>query len=134
MNHAQFSLRMGDRVKAEQELMISVRKGTSIDETAPKRKHVRNCIVFTWDYKTSMPVWDCLKSQPLKSDEVQCYKALITIHKLIREGHHVTIQEALGQTKFLEELGNCLGGGSYGGWKNYSQLIRGYVNFLLAKL
>ncbi|KAJ2555057.1 sla2 Src-like adaptor 2 [Coemansia sp. RSA 1933] len=134
MNHAQFSLRMGDRVKAEQELMISVRKGTSVDETAPKRKHVRNCIVFTWDYKTSMPVWDCLKSQPLKSDEVQCYKALITIHKLIREGHNVTIQEALGQTKFLEELGNCIGGGSYGGWRNYSQLIRGYVNFLLAKL
>ncbi|KAJ1736693.1 sla2 Src-like adaptor 2 [Coemansia sp. Benny D160-2] len=134
MSHAQFSLRMGDRVKAEQELITSVRKATSVDETAPKRKHVRNCIVFTWDYKTSMPVWECLKSQPLKSDEVQCYKALITIHKLIREGHTVTIREALGQTKFLEGLGSSLGGGSYGGWRNYTQLICGYVNFLLAKL
>ncbi|KAJ2309903.1 sla2 Src-like adaptor 2, partial [Coemansia sp. RSA 2704] len=134
MSQYQFSLRMGDRVKAEQEVMTSVRKATNTDETAPKRKHVRNCIVFTWDFKTSMPVWECMKSQPLKASEVQCYKAIITLHKVIREGHHVTIQEALAQTKFLEDLAHGLGGGVYTGWQNYSVLIRAYINFLLAKL
>ncbi|KAJ2722567.1 sla2 Src-like adaptor 2 [Coemansia sp. Benny D115] len=132
-NH--FSLRMGDRIKAEQDVMVSIRKATSIEETAPKRKHERNMIVFTWDYKTSMPIWECIKAQPLRTDEVQCYKALITIHKVIREGHPVCIQEALTQTTFLSELGRGLsGGGIYAGWRNYSVLIRGYVNFLLAKL
>ncbi|KAJ2610283.1 sla2 Src-like adaptor 2 [Coemansia sp. RSA 1365] len=134
MSQYQFSLRLGDRVKAEQELMTSVRKATNPDETAPKRKHVRNMIVFTWDYKTSMPVWDSMKSQPLKANEVQCYKAIISLHKVIREGHHVAIQEALTQTKFLEDLAHGLGGGAYSGWRNYSVLIRAYVNFLLAKL
>ncbi|KAJ2012924.1 sla2 Src-like adaptor 2, partial [Coemansia sp. S610] len=132
MSH--FTLRMGDRVKAEQELMTSIRKATSIEENAPKRKHVRNLIVFTWDYKTSVPIWEYMKSQPLRADEVQCYKALITLHKVVREGHQVSIPEALSQTTFLEELGRGMGGGSYAGWRNYSVLIRAYVNFLLAKL
>ncbi|KAJ2003133.1 sla2 Src-like adaptor 2 [Coemansia thaxteri] len=132
MSH--FTLRVGDRSKAEQELMSSIRKATSIDETAPKRKHVRNLIVFTHDYKTSVPIWEYMKAQPLRADEVQCYKALITLHKVIREGHQVSIPEALSQTSFLEELGRGMGGGSYSGWRSYSSLIRGYVNFLLAKL
>ncbi|KAJ2373284.1 sla2 Src-like adaptor 2 [Coemansia sp. RSA 2607] len=132
MSH--FSLRVGDRGKAEQELMTSIRKATSIEETAPKRKHVRNMIVFTWDYKTSIPIWDNMKAQPLRADEVQCYKALIALHKVIREGHTVSVQEALTQTAFLEELGRGVGGGPYSGWRNYSVLIRAYVNFLLAKL
>ncbi|KAJ2017027.1 sla2 Src-like adaptor 2 [Coemansia sp. RSA 376] len=132
MSH--FTLRTGDRVKAEQELMTSIRKATSIEENAPKRKHVRNLIVFTWDYKTSVPIWEYMKSQPLRADEVQCYKALITLHKVVREGHQVSIPEALSQTTFLEELGRGMGGGSYAGWRNYSVLIRAYVNFLLAKL
>ncbi|KAJ2159512.1 sla2 Src-like adaptor 2 [Coemansia sp. RSA 552] len=130
----QFSLRVGDRVKAEQELLTSVRKATNTDETAPKRKHVRNMIVFSWDYKSSMPVWNALKAQPLKASEVQCYKAIIAAHKLIREGHHVTIQEALTQTKFLEDLAHGLGGGTFTAWQTYSVLIRAYINFLLAKL
>ncbi|KAJ1794028.1 sla2 Src-like adaptor 2 [Coemansia sp. RSA 1938] len=118
----QFSLRMADRVKAEQELITAARKATNTDETAPKRKH------------TSMPVWEAMKSQPLKANDVQCFKAIITLHKLIREGHHVTIQEALTQTKFLEDLAHGLGGGVHNGWQNYSVLIRAYINFLLAKL
>lgn len=40
MSH--FTIRTGDRVKAEQDLMVSIRKATNIDEIAPKRKHVRS--------------------------------------------------------------------------------------------
>ncbi|KAJ2780901.1 sla2 Src-like adaptor 2 [Coemansia javaensis] len=134
MSQHSFSLRVMDRNRAEQDLLTAVRKATNLDETAPKRKHVRSLIVFTWDYKTSMPVWEAMKAQPLKSNEVQCYKGIITLHKLIREGHHVTIQEALGQIRFLEDLAHGLGGGTYMSWRNYSTLIRAYINFLLAKL
>ncbi|KAJ1893548.1 sla2 Src-like adaptor 2, partial [Kickxella alabastrina] len=134
MSISNFSLRTGDRGKAEQELMMAIRKATSVEENAPKRKHVRTMILFTCDYKTSMPIWECMKAQPLRADEVQCYKAIISLHKVIREGHPVCIPEALTQTPFLEELGRGMGGGAYAGWRNYSVLIRGYVNFLLAKL
>jgi len=38
------------------------------------------------------------------ADEIQMFKALITIHKVLQEGHSVTIREALGHTTWLESL------------------------------
>jgi hypothetical protein len=64
--------------RQEQELAINIRKATSIEETAPKRtylcaafrsnqahlragKHVRSCIVYTWDHKSSASFWQGMK-------------------------------------------------------------------------
>ena len=51
------------------ELAVVIRKATSPDETAPKRKHVRSCIVYTWDHKSSVPFWTGIKVYvpPLRS-------------------------------------------------------------------
>lgn len=45
------------------------------------------CIVYTWDYHTSASIWSGLRVLPILSDEVQTYKALITVHKVLQEGH-----------------------------------------------
>lgn len=37
-----------DTSKSEGELTINIKKATSAEESAPKRKHVRACIVYTW--------------------------------------------------------------------------------------
>lgn len=47
--------------RSEGELAINIRKATSIEETAPKRKHVRSCIVYTWDHKSSSAFWAGMK-------------------------------------------------------------------------
>lgn len=47
--------------RSEAELIINIRKATSIEETAPKRKHVRSCIVYTWDHKSSQAFWSGMK-------------------------------------------------------------------------
>ena len=44
---------------------------------------------------------------PLLSDEVVCFKALITIHKLLREGHRSVIPEAMLQVSFLDTVANA---------------------------
>jgi hypothetical protein len=75
-----------DRDKAEKELAEHIRKATTPDETPPKQKHVRGCIVFTWDFKSSTSFWHGIQVQPL-ADEIQCFKALIIIHKVIHGGH-----------------------------------------------
>ena len=96
--NAQSSSRSHDRIKSEQELVSSIKKATTSEECAPKQKHVRSnhpnfvnlhvaATVFTWDFKTSMPFWNALEVQPLMADEIQTFKALITIHKVIRDGH-----------------------------------------------
>lgn len=45
------------------------------------------CIVYTWDYRSSIALWQGFRTQPMLGDEVQTFKALISVHKIIREGH-----------------------------------------------
>ncbi|KAJ8522033.1 hypothetical protein ONZ45_g1358 [Pleurotus djamor] len=120
-----------DKDKAEHELVINIKKATSPEETAPKQKHVRKCIVFTWDYHSSISFWSGLRVQPILADEVQTFKALITVHKVLQEGHPITIKEAHGQTAWLETCARTVG---TEGQKGYGPLIRSYVQFILAKL
>ncbi|ORZ41615.1 ANTH domain-domain-containing protein [Catenaria anguillulae PL171] len=119
-----------NKAKSEQDLMLAIRKATSPDETSPKQKHVRTCIVYTWDHKTSAPFWLGLKNSPVLANEVQCFKALITIHKVIRQGHPTTLPEAIMELPWLESLPRMLAADFQG----YSGLIRGYLEFLSYKL
>ncbi|KAF8140620.1 ANTH domain-containing protein [Boletus edulis] len=120
-----------DKDKAEQELVVNIKKATSPDETAPKQKHVRKCIVYTWDYHSSISFWSGLRVQPILSDEIQTFKALITVHKVLQEGHPNTIKEAHGQTGWLETCARTV---ASDGQRGYGSLIRTYVQFILAKL
>jgi len=120
-----------DRDKAEQELSASVKKAVTADEIAPKSKHVRKCIVYTWDYHTSLSIWNSLRVLPILSDEIMTFKALILVHKVIQEGHKCAIKEGQNQIGWLETCSRTMGSE---GQRGYSSLIRAYVNFILAKL
>ena len=50
-------------------------------------------------------------SQPILADEVQTFKALITIHKVLQEGHPVALKEAQANINWLESLTRGVGGG-----------------------
>ncbi|KAF2264353.1 ANTH-domain-containing protein [Lojkania enalia] len=126
------SSRNVDMGKQESDLAINIRKATSIDETAPKRKHVRAAIVYTWDHKNSNSFWAGMKVQPIMADEVQTFKALITIHKVLQEGHPVVLKEAQAHTTWLESLSRGVSAGE--GLRGYGPLISEYIYFLLAKL
>ncbi|KAF2834257.1 ANTH domain-containing protein [Patellaria atrata CBS 101060] len=126
------STRNVDMGKQESELAINIKKATSIEETAPKRKHVRAAIVYTWDHKSSQSFWAGMKVQPILADEVQTFKALITVHKVLQEGHPIALREAQANTSWLESLTRGVAGGD--GLRGYGPLIQEYIFFLLAKL
>ncbi|KZV98991.1 hypothetical protein EXIGLDRAFT_606377 [Exidia glandulosa HHB12029] len=130
-NEVHFPTRPVDRDKAETELSLNIKKATSPEETAPKQKHVRKCIVYTWDYHSSVSIWTGLRVQPILSDEVQTFKALIMVHKILQEGHPVTLKEGQNQTGWLETCARTVGND---GQRGYGQLIRTYVSFILSKL
>lgn len=91
-------------------------------------KHVRSCIVYTWDHKSSNAFWagmkvyaiswlsfwficdwkltwrSCSHRQPILADEVQTFKALITIHKVLQEGHPIVVKEAQNHVGWLDSL------------------------------
>lgn len=116
--------------RAEVDLQISVKKACNSDETPPKRKHVRACIVYTWDHKNSRAFWNAVKIQPLQSDQIQLFKALIMIHKVLQEGHPNSLKDAYRNKDFISSLANVfpVNGTSYG------RLILQYDKFILQKL
>lgn len=98
----------------------------------PTGKHVRSCIVYTWDHKSSQAFWAGMKvcvrilgpahasqeltiprsrRQPILADEVQTFKALITVHKVLQEGHPVVLKEAQANISWLESLSRAVGSG-----------------------
>ncbi|KAI1405132.1 ANTH-domain-containing protein [Hypoxylon fuscum] len=125
------TIRSLDHTRSEAELAINIRKATNAEETAPKRKHVRSCIVYTWDHKSSQSFWAGMKVQPILADEVQTFKALITIHRVLQEGHPQTLREAMANRSWIDSLNRGMAGE---GVRGYGPLIRDYVKFLLAKL
>ncbi|MCJ1473436.1 sla2 Src-like adaptor 2 [Lambiella insularis] len=72
-----------------------------------------------------------LGRQPILADEVQTFKALITIHKVLQEGHPVAVREAQPNTSWLESLTRGITGE---GLRGYGPLLKEYVYFLLSKL
>ncbi|GAB1196040.1 hypothetical protein APSETT444_005306 [Aspergillus pseudonomiae] len=109
--------------RTEADLAINIRKATSIEETAPKRKHVRSCIVYTWDHKSSAAFWAGMKVQPVLADEVQTFKALITIHKVLQEGHPIVIREAQQHANWIDSLMRGVGGDGIRGLFEYEEYI-----------
>jgi hypothetical protein len=76
----------------------------------------------------------CLRDdrQPILADEVQTFKALITVHKVLQEGHPLVLREAQANTSWLESLSR---GSSQGeGMRGYAPLISEYIYYLMAKL
>lgn len=69
--------------------------------------------------------------QPILADEVQTFKALITVHKVLQEGHPSTLREAMANRNWIDSLNRGMSGE---GLRGYGPLIKEYVNFLLAKL
>lgn len=126
-----FVTRPVDRDKAEADLMLHIKKATSAEESAPKQKHVRACIVYTWDYRSSSSVWQGFRTQPMLGDEVQTFKALISVHKIIRDGHPTALKDAQKESEWLD---HCARSTSQYDGRGYSTLIRNYVDFLHSKL
>lgn len=115
--------------RAEIDLQISVRKACNTEEVPPKRKHVRACIVYTWDHKNSRAFWNAVKIQPLQSSEIQLFKALIMIHKVLQEGHPNALKDGYRNKDFLYSLSTV-----FPGSHSYGRLINQYDRFLLSKL
>ncbi|KAL4400172.1 Sla2 Src-like adaptor 2 [Malassezia pachydermatis] len=114
----------------EQDLSIHLKKATSPEETSPKQKHVRKCIVYTWDHKSSQSLWTGLRVLPILNDEVQTFKALITVHKVLQEGHPIVLREAQAQANWLDTCARM----NTNAPRGYGNLIQAYVSFLHAKL
>ncbi|KCV72956.1 hypothetical protein H696_00510 [Fonticula alba] len=120
-------------VITERDMMQHMAKALSHDETAPKPKHVRALIIYNMQgvpnaYAT---FWNAFKQQNLHTDEVVCYKGLLTLHKVIRDCNVDFLKSAFREVNFLKSLVNQP---MRSGARGYQRLIAAYNHFLILKL
>ncbi|CAM6032006.1 unnamed protein product, partial [Sphagnum compactum] len=126
--------------KKEAELCEHIRKAVRDEEVAPKQKHVRWCILFCWDNSTSKPFWNGLKGQPIISSGVMGFKAMILIHKVLLDGPHLVLSDAISEMSFLDDIArqgqhsSFHGSTFYSYCIGYTSLLGPYVLYLKAKL
>lgn len=111
------------------DIQTAVKKALSPSDTAPKRKHVRACVVYTWEHKSSRAFWETLKVQPIRDSDVQLFKTLILIHKVIQEGHPSAL---VGGYRNIEWIGSLDSLNLQD--RRYRLLVGQYVAYLLRKL
>ena len=73
-------------------------------------------------------------SQPILADEIQTFKALITIHKVLQEGHPITVREAQANTTWLESLKRSVTGDGDRGEMCFQSTASALERFLRDKL
>lgn len=111
------------------DIQTSIRKACTTEDVPSKRKHVRACIVYTWDNKSSKDFWENLKLLPLKDSDLQLFKALILIHKVLQEGHPSCLIGGFKNMNWISNLDTLRTID-----RRYQVLIPEYVNYILKKL
>ena len=82
--------------------------------------------LFDVDKHAVNAVGDCadcqveLHRQPILADEVQTFKALITVHKVLQEGHPIAVRDAQANVNWLESLTRGVTGEGLRGKKQLS--------------
>ncbi|KAJ2992081.1 sla2 Src-like adaptor 2 [Globomyces sp. JEL0801] len=119
--------------KQEDDLAMALKKALTPDETAPKQKHVRAMILYTWDMKGSGSVWNALKTFPMMSDDIIVFKALITFHKIARQGHPNALKDAVNEIGWLDQLQRQTSDYGGGGRKPYFSGTFDYEEYVSLK-
>jgi hypothetical protein len=76
---------------------------------------------FSADATRAYYDWNRVR-QPVMADEVQTFKALITIHKVLQEGHPITVKEAQQNVNWVESLARGVNGEGLRGMEVYGSV------------
>ncbi|GAM21066.1 hypothetical protein SAMD00019534_042410 [Acytostelium subglobosum LB1] len=113
-------------------LEIIVHKATNSKVTAPKRKHVRSIVLECHNENSARSFLHELYKRPLDTNEVVCYKAIITIHKVVQEGPKNVLSDVSHKISWFENLRQH--------WRRhhdkagFANLVGEYCTFMIDKI
>ena len=93
-----------DRPQFEKEQAECIVKAIRNEESPAKEKHVRRSIIGTWQERGNSMFWTIIGKQPLPSQAVMCWKALMVLHKILREGHPNVLKDSYVYRKTFRDL------------------------------
>jgi ANTH domain len=77
-------------------------------EPSPARSSLEHRLQLAGSADGARTDWNL--RQPILADEIQTFKALITVHKVLQEGHPVVVKEAQQNVNWVESLARGVNG------------------------
>eukprot|EP01133_Synstelium_polycarpum_P010994 gene10994-12806_t len=109
-----------------------VHKATNSKQTAPKRKHVRSIVLETYSENSGKSFYGELHKRPLDTNDVVCYKCIVTIHNVVQEGPRNVLGDTINKLSWFEGLRSHWA--RYPDSKGYGNLIAQYCTFMIDKV
>lgn len=119
-----------ERERFEKEQTECITKAIKAEESPAKEKHVRRTIIGTWQERGCSTFWSVIGRMPLPFQGIMCWKSLMVLHKVLREGHPNCLKDSYVFKRTLKDL--------YVTYKLstnlYGQLIAHYLRSLQCKV
>ncbi|CAB1319813.1 unnamed protein product, partial [Coregonus sp. 'balchen'] len=116
--------------KEEDEKLSSISKAINSNEAPVKEKHARRIILGTHREKGAFTFWSYALGLPLSRNSILSWKFCHVLHKVLRDGHHNSLQDCMRHHSSIVEMGQL--------WGNlhdkYGQLVALYSKLLCTKM
>lgn len=108
----------------------ALQKAINNQETPVKQKHVRSAIIGTFHTQGAKTFWAIALRLPSMDDCIVAWKLCHVVHKILREGHPLCLEQSQKHRAELDEIGKLWGHLKDG----YGRMIRLYTLLLITKL
>lgn len=119
-----------EREHFDKQQLSSISKAINSSETPVKEKHARRIILGTHREKGAFTFWSYALGIPLASSSILSWKFCHVVHKVLRDGHHNSLQDCMRHHSTIVETGAL--------WGNlhdrYGQLVALYSKLLCTKM
>nr|XP_023699119.1 huntingtin-interacting protein 1-related protein [Paramormyrops kingsleyae] len=119
-----------EREHFDKQQLSSISKAINSSETPVKEKHARRIVLGTHREKGAFTFWSYALGLPLASSSILSWKFCHVLHKVLRDGHHNSLQDCMRHHSNIKEMGTL--------WGNlhdrYGQLVALYAKLLCNKM
>uniref|UniRef100_A0A8C7DMP4 Huntingtin-interacting protein 1-related protein n=1 Tax=Oncorhynchus kisutch TaxID=8019 RepID=A0A8C7DMP4_ONCKI len=119
-----------ERDHFDKKQLSSISKAINSNEAPLKEKHARRIILGTYREKGAFTFWSYALGIPLSSNAIVSWKFCHVLHKVLRDGHHNSLQDCMRHHSNIVEMGQL--------WGNlhdrYGQLVALYCKLLCTKM
>ncbi|XP_038868979.1 huntingtin interacting protein 1 related b [Salvelinus namaycush] len=119
-----------EREHFDKQQLSSISKAINSNEAPVKEKHARRIILGTHREKGAFTFWSYALGLPLSSNSILSWKFCHVVHKVLRDGHHNSLQDCMRHHSNIVETGQL--------WGNlhdrYGQLVALYAKLLCTKM
>uniref|UniRef100_A0A1A9WDG6 I/LWEQ domain-containing protein n=1 Tax=Glossina brevipalpis TaxID=37001 RepID=A0A1A9WDG6_9MUSC len=95
--------------KDSNNLVVSITKALNPSEAPLKMKHARNVIIATYRTKELKSFWSIITRQPLMVHRFTAWKFCHMLHKVMREGHPISLKQSLIHKALILDVGKLWG-------------------------